>query len=489
VTASSRPPPSLDELLALAEPGGDRTLPDEAEVDRLYPRLVRHKVLTQVMAGWEEAGADLATLGVADEVYRSAWPLPGLLPPIAPGPDGRVPLGSIRDRLAAGRDRIWAAIDAVLGGSSRPIALAFGRAFEAAYPAYRHRMSYDADLAAADLDGAVEAFGVLTGSAGQTLYRCRVSRQGDRWFGVFNTFGRAEDGFEVHVDVLAGGVPTGPGLLMLWYPHRLGDRWREVAFEGRTVRVPTPEDMLLSVAAVRQRKAEFIARDLLDTRAILAVDGSVLDWDDVVGLARRHRLQAALGRLVAGAERVAGHELVPAEVRSELRPGPLERRMLAATVRDEEGMRVGTGRGRLRRAVARLWPSVRAWSSLRGELGAVAASRRMLAQPGRERDLRRRVRAARAGRAETGRGALALGSVCELRPTPSAAPGFCLSKVEGVRDRALGGLDAEARRRIEGLAGLLPDRVGSQVFEGAGPSAGRGLGEGHRCRSFLFSLE
>ena len=441
------------------------------------------------MAGWDAVGADLTVLGVADEVYRSAWPLPGLLPAIAPGPDGRVPLGAIRDGPAAGRGRIWAATDAVLAGSSRPIALAFGRAFEAAYPAYRHRMSYDADLATADLDGAVEALGVLTGSAGQTLYRCRVSRQGDAWFGVFNTFGRGEDGFEVHVDLLAAGIPTGPGLLMLWYPHHLGERWREVAFEGRTVRVPTPEDLLLSVAAVRQRKAEFIARDLLDAQAILATDGSLIDWDEVVRLARRHRLQGALGRLVTGAERVAGRELVPAEVRSGLRAGPLERRVLAATARDDQGMRVGTGRGPVRRAVARLWPSVRAWGSLRVELGAVGASRRMLAQPGRERDLRRRAQAARAGRAEPARGALALGSLCELRPEPCAASGFCLSKVDGVRDRAVAGLDAEARLRLEGLAGRLPDRVGHQVFDGAGASEGRGPADGHRCRSFLFSLE
>jgi hypothetical protein len=483
-------PPSLDELLVLAAPNAPSPPPDDAGVDRLYPRLVRHKVLTQAMVGWEEGGADLDVLGVAAHVYRSAWPLPGLLPHIAPGPDGRVPLGAIRNGLAAGRDRIWAAIDAVRTASARSIVLAFGRAFEAGYPGYRHRMSYDADLATGDLDGAVDVVRALTDSIGQTLYRCRVSRQGGAWFGVFNTFGRGEDGFEVHVDLLAGGVPTGPGLLMLWYPHRLGERWREVVFEGRTVRVPTPEDMLLTVAAVRQRKAEFIARDLLDARTVLSTDGAGIDWDDVVTRAFRHRLQAALGQLVAGAERAAGRELVPSAVRRGLRPGALERRVLAATARDEEGMRVGTGRSRLRRGLLGLWPSVRAWESLRSEAGVVGATRRMAAQPRLDRGLRRRVRSARVGQADTGRRALELGSLCELRPVPSAPPGFCLSKVVGVRERALAGLDADARTRLGGLAELLPDRVGRQVFEGAGPSEGdRGSGGGHRCRAFVFSLD
>jgi hypothetical protein len=431
-------------------PGPER----DAALAALYPAALRHKTLRLAIRHLRRAGGDPAVLTIPADLFRSTWPLSGLVP--APEEHAnRISLAELERALDEQRDRVRAVLRDLLAatapaGSDAPppgVMVVFGRSFEASYPGLRDRLDFDADLLAADLRTGLRLVRSLVQDLGFTLYRCRVSAlvPGAHWMGLFNTF-RSADGFETHVDVLVGGQPAGPGLVPGWFRPPLFDRSREVTWRGLTVRVPSAEDMLLMTAARLERKADFTRRDHNDAWFLLTEEAR-LDWRYVATTASSNGLTGPLRRLVEDAERRAGRTLAPISSRAVTRHPP-------------------RARTALRVARARFQARTFQLSVDLARRGGVAG----LALPA--------LRALRPG----------FGSLCELRAAAAdAGPGFCLSRLPGGPRPMPGRLGPDERADLEAVIALLPGRL-DRALARIRPDAPGTSTQGHRCRAFLYEV-
>jgi hypothetical protein len=462
------------------------------EIDRLYPLLVRHKSLTNAMSHLERAGGDLQRLTISWDRFRSTWPLAPLLPGVRED-GGRVSLAMIRDHLEDHFRRLERALLELvdLTGEDQFLPIG-GMALRVAYPDYSDRMGYDVDVFAHDLHTGLRLLECLRSAMGFALNRCRVSRAGGHWAAVFQTFRSGEDGHDVHVDLMAGGHPVGPGVIPLWFRAPLVDRARSARLEDHVLLVPSPEDMLLVMAVREQRKRAFSRRDINDAGFVLKREGRLLDWDYLCSSARSHGVAGVLLELAGEAERLTGERLVPPLVRARLAPPRLEGRLLAMAAAGgtpERRTLSGSAVGVLRRGWPVLW-SFRYVRREKGRVGAVAGllSARLQARAFlvTSRGASSKSPAARLLLPVTARLHPRLGSLCQARrePVPPGS-GWCLSRVRLLRGMTRR-IDPEGRAVLREIARALPDPLTQRAPRIRRPDARVSL---HRCRAFLFFLD
>jgi putative nucleotidyltransferase-like protein len=500
-----RPPSALVALSSLVEEDGvlaAKELLDARDqalrLDALYPGLLHHKTLTNAIHHLEQAGGDLSELSVSGRLYRSLWPLNVLMPVPEESAGGRISLASIREGLDRHRELLHRMIDDFVGlGLGRPFVLIFGRSIEAAYPAYRHRMDYDTDMFVPTLDDGLAIVSAVLSRLGFVLSRCKVSRVEGPGLAVFNTF-RVRRRHELHLDVMAGGYLTRAGLRPLWLQVPMAERSREVGWRGRTLQVPSAEDMLLITAAKPYRRREITRRDMNDAHFLLVAEQGKLDWDYVVRTAKRHQIEGALHLLMEEAERLENRSLVPADVVEELVPSPIEARLLLRaaaaeglqrTVRTAEGTMLRPGRHRW----SSLWPALWTLRFARARLGRLGAVAYLLAERFERAVFRLQFRAAR--RRGPLRAVVPLlramrprfGSLCELREAPPPANlGFCLARTSARRPHLPEGLGTEERQALGRIIHALPDKVVEERI--ATTERATQQFEAHRCGAFLFNF-
>jgi hypothetical protein len=304
----------------------------QAELDRLYPSLLRHHVAPSAFDALRRAGGDLAELSVAKELVTALWPFNRLLPEPVENPPRRVPLSEL-DRAMR---RHTAHLDALVQGLSargfgERFVLLFGGALRLTTPHYL-RLSNDLDIYAPGAEEGAALVRELWDRWGFVLARLRTSRVKGRALGHFRLLRTTDDGHQVHVDVIVGGRPAGPGLLPAFVEPRLFERSATLALSGCSVRVPSAGDMVVLLAEKVLRHGHLCLRDIHDAWALIAAGSRTIDWSLVLEASARHGLVGMLSRLVAVAELENGQPAIEPEVRLALRPGRLERRLFRGTV-------------------------------------------------------------------------------------------------------------------------------------------------------------
>jgi Uncharacterised nucleotidyltransferase len=467
--------------------------PDD-ELDRLYPLLLRHKCLTNAISHLERAGGDLSRLSISGDTFHTTWPLASLLPGV-PEVDGRVTLASIRTHLGEHGRRLDAALLELADAAGEdPFVAIGGMSLRVAHPEYAVRMGYDVDVFAPDLQTGLRLLGRLRSPMGFALNRCRVSRLEGRWVAVFQTFRPTRDGHDVHLDMMAGGHPVGPGTIPLWFEAPLLERSIAVTIGGRTVRVPSAEDILLLMAVREQRRWAFTRRDVNDAGFLLSREGPRLDWDYLCTSARSHAIGGVLLELLGEAERSLGGPLIPPRARAGLAPAGAERWLLALSAAGGAGGSGQRGIAFLARIARRGWPVLWSFRYTRRERGRVGAGAKLLATRFQARAF---VSTSRLARARTPLAGLLLplaarlhprlGSLCQLRERPSPPGGRCLSRVGALR-RGAARLDPEAQTVLRAIGRALPDPRTQRAPRIRRPD-GKRPGVVHRCRAFLYFLD
>lgn len=304
----------------------------EAELDRLYPAMLRHHVAPAVLDALRRAGGDLSDLSVSGELVTTLWPFSRLFPE----PAGTAPRRVALSDLALATERHTAHLDDLVRGLgargfSDAFVLLFGAALRLVAPDYR-RLSNDLDLYTPGAREGVALIRALWDRWGFVLVRMRTSRHAGRVLGHFKLLRTTDDGHQLHVDIIAGGRPAGPGLLPAFVHPGLFPRSRTVAIGERDVCVPSLEDLLLMLAEKVLRRGALSLRDAHDVWILVANGSGPIDWSYVVETSRRHGLLGIVSRLLAVAEREDGPPAIDPEVRLALRPGPLERRLLRGPV-------------------------------------------------------------------------------------------------------------------------------------------------------------
>ncbi|HEX9410743.1 MAG TPA: nucleotidyltransferase family protein [Actinomycetota bacterium] len=304
----------------------------DAELDRLYPLLVEHHVAPAILETLCGAGGELAELSVARELVATLWPFNRLLPELVENPPGRIPLSE----LALAMQRHTAHLDAVVQGlSDRGLAerfvLLFGGALRLVAPRYP-RLSNDLDVYTPGAAGGVALVRELWDRWGFVLVRLRTSRFDGQGLGHLKLLRTTDDGHQLHVDVIAGGRPARRGLVPAFVEPALFERSRVMTLEGRHVRVPSSEDMLVWLAEKVVRRGHLRLRDVHDAWVLASNGSGGTDWSYVLEASARHGLLGILSRLLAVAERVNGHIAIEPDVRLAMRPGPLMRRLLRGPV-------------------------------------------------------------------------------------------------------------------------------------------------------------
>jgi hypothetical protein len=359
-------------------------------------------------------------------------------------------------------------------------------------------MDYDVDLFAPSLDRALEVVQALRGSLGLALSRCKVSSVEGDGLAVFNTFRESDGGHEIHVDVMAGGYLARGGVRPVWFRAPLWERSSVVSWMGASLRVPSPEDMLLMTAVRMVRKGEIVQRDLNDARFLLE-RGTDLDWTYIRSVAEGHQLNGALHFVATKAEEEAGRRLVPPGARRALSPGRLGRRLLAEAVASSgRQQKVRTSSGTAVRAGRRrwwkVWPALWQMRYAAARLGPARAIAYLATDRVQRRFLHWQMvlsRVDRRGLVPVVRllGALRprFGSLCELRGQPFPRElGFCVSQTAAARPEVIDRFPALAQDRLRAVVETLPERAYRERIATTEGDSQRW--EAHRCGAFVFNL-
>ena len=342
-----------DDAASLAAAQEVLAAPDrEATLDRLYVAALPQRILLTALAHLERADGHGDGLTVSAPLFRSLWPLNALLPPPDDPAASRVRLSWVRRGVDAHRVLLRrVATDLIAGPAPRAMAV-FGLAYETAYPTYHHREHNDADVYAPDAAAALRIVEELLRRHGFALLRFRSSRSEQGTLGHFKLV-TTEGGYQLHVDVIGGGRPTGPGLRPpIVYPP-LFDRARRIQTDGAVELVPAADDMLLLQAEKIQRRGAFTLRDFNDAQFLLVAEEGRIDWEYLVGAAQRHGIGGALHRLVREAERRESRSLTTPGVLRSLTPDRKQRRMIDAVA--GLNSEVATEPGRAATVAARRW--------------------------------------------------------------------------------------------------------------------------------------
>jgi Uncharacterised nucleotidyltransferase len=344
-------------------------------LDRLYPKLLDHKMFLIAAAHLERAGGDLNRLTISAELVETLWPFNALFPTPDGASSGRVSIAAIARRLEAHRGHLDGLLHRVLEARPKGFLLLFGASIRAAYASYEHGFSHDLDVLTPDLAAGMSLLEVFSDELGFGLLRLRSSRADRQRVAHLKLFRLTDDGHRLYVDLIASGRPAGPRTAPPWIHPPLWKRARPVPFGDKAVLVPSPEDMLLLAAEKTRRKADFSRRQCNDVRFLLRQGEGSIDWDYLSRAVRYHAVGSALHRLIEDAERREGRPLVPSELRRRLAPRGKERAIVTALGRTDLAMVAGRGasgpgaRGghrRLLRSWTRRWAAtyaLRRWRS------------------------------------------------------------------------------------------------------------------------------
>ncbi len=260
--------------------------------------LLANKSLQAVLEELAGADVDLSAVHLAADAVPITWDAgvaarwPPNPPPFVFRPGRRPPprvgwqsgitaaelLATMRDHRAHLDETIATMLDEV--GPNRFIVLS-GSAMAARFPDYVARMAYDTDVMARSLDDAAAIIDAGCRLGGQLAYLQLNEDGGGRGAVVW-----ARDG---HMVTFGFEVARSHGL----------DPWERsetVPWQGRRLRVPSPEDLLLLLAAKHRMGRVFGYADRADVETIVA--GSAFDLSYLAAAARRHGLATPLGRLL-----------------------------------------------------------------------------------------------------------------------------------------------------------------------------------------------
>ena len=437
----------------------------ELAFERLVPDLLHDKTLLAAMAHLEHAGADLSTFTVSAALLGSLYPINAFMPPVPEVVPGRVALTGLRARLVRHQELLRGTTVALARSAAwGETVVLFGDGMRAAYPACSNRMHHDVDLLAPDLSVAADLARLLRRDLGGHLVRGRLMRVRGWWLGVLGFVLRTADGYEVHVDLVAGGWPPVRGFPptpATWVMRGA----RHVVIDGQDVRIPSPEGSLLLLTDRTIRKDPFRPNWFPDAMALLS-DPDGLDWEEITERAANLHLAAALRRLLRMTELRAGRALVPAAIWTALPETTLDRKLYARIDAGADAVLTGRrpgwpelrpdGKHALKR-LRQLWLVRDVIRPLGPRWGWAAQGRAKIDGRVFRRQLRfvvnhhRDPRSARILRLLR-RG---YGSRCELREH-GAPPGVGLCSYQFPDRRTWAHLDADAKRVLAPFVALLP---------------------------------
>jgi hypothetical protein len=286
----------------------------DAELDRLYPLVVQHHVAPTILERLRCAGGDLAELSVASGLVASLWPFNRVLPELTEGPPGRTPLSQLALAIQRHATHLGAVVQGLSGRRlAEPFVLLHGAALRLLAPGYR-RLCNDLDLHTPSAVGGAELVRELGDRWGFVLVGKRTRSFHGREIGGFKLLRTTHDGHELHVDIIAGRRPAKPA------DPELFERSRMMTLDGRRIRVPSREDMLVWFAARVLRRGHFGLRDVHDAWVLASSESDGTDWSRVLEASAQHGLSATLSRLLAVAEEVNGQIAIEPDVRRILVP-------------------------------------------------------------------------------------------------------------------------------------------------------------------------
>lgn len=317
--------------------------PDPSAVlDRSYNFLVWQRTLRTMLGHLADGGADLATLQVSPQRIRRTFPA-GYKPVWDVDVDQPVSAARLVEIYATHRRLLAAPIIDLADAGCEGFTLLSGRAFEARYPTYDWRVEFDTDLVSPDMESAMQVTESLV-QAGYELDTVRIRRLGEAPDATVE-IRQLIDGHRISVGVLVGGYHG--------YRAAIHDRADVVSFRGRTVRVPSPEDLLLMLAARIERKRVFALVNLNDAAIVLTDTGRQLDWDHVVDGARAAGLGVTLAVVLELAAPMLPSPVVPNDVPAALVGSQRSSHALAQRAAAiDTHLRTPT---RAQRAIKRLW--------------------------------------------------------------------------------------------------------------------------------------
>lgn len=259
---------------------------------QVYPYLMEQKGIRLALHHLTQAGADLTQMNIPTGLIWRSYPMP--LQPLWPVPeDAQWSLAQLAAMLDQHHRQLWqATINLRQQLAAERFVLLSGRAFEALFPDYEARISFDTDLWVAGLEEGVNAleilvnhldFGLKHGVIHHLLTAPRVQTH----------VKKNQAGFNVSVGILGGGYH--------FYTEALNERAIEVNWQSHTFLAPSLEDSLLMLAVRLQRKFRIQMVNIGDAAVILRC-GKPLDFGLVKHLTQKYHLAAPMGLLLAQTE-------------------------------------------------------------------------------------------------------------------------------------------------------------------------------------------
>lgn len=290
--------PFDDELATEAALAIKTDLHAEQTLNGLYPILMDQKSVLLMPRHLRNAGISLDAIGFSTSLVRSTPPLS--YRSLFPVPEiAQWTFADFGDVLTTHQNLLWAAVfdlKAALGNAG--FLLLSGRAMEALYPQYEGRLGFDVDLWFPELNTALEALEVGVADLGFGLRYASIDNpKVEPHLSAGLT--RTVDGYEINVGVITGAFHAGR-YRRAERPFRgsfaepLGDRSRDIAVNGVMMKTPSPEDLLVILAARVRRKNRVQLINLSDAAVILR-NTTDLDVPLVLALSGRYGLDVELG--------------------------------------------------------------------------------------------------------------------------------------------------------------------------------------------------
>jgi hypothetical protein len=273
-------------------------------MQQLYRILIGEKGIRAALAHLRRAGANLEQLSIPTTAVRNTFPMTWHpLWPVPPEPYWT--LDDMAHVLSRHRELLWqAALDAARELGPQRFVLLSGRAIESLFPAYTERTAFDTDLWVPDLADALDAVEALVRKLGFSLKAAHLKQVGPT-LRMETSVHKTVEGFEVNVGILGGAYHS--------YDEPLDARATHTSWESQCLRAPSPEDLLVMLAALAKKRRRIQMVSIGDAALILRGSES-LDFSLVQRLSSKHGLDVHLGVLLAHVDATW-----PGSVPSELR--------------------------------------------------------------------------------------------------------------------------------------------------------------------------
>lgn len=275
--------------------------------DDLVSAFLNHRILTHLIRHLTMVGLDLSAIRVAEAIWERCS-TSTVVPALPSGPDGRIPLGQIGERLDHHRDIQRRVVATLAQSVPQSFLVMFGQGISLAHPEYAERFSHDIDLVVSSPESGHAVVRILN-DLGFDTTDARVGSYLGVPFHDWTLDASNIDGHRMHVDISTGAITRSDGWMKPVVLPDLFDAAQAVDLPhlpAARVLVPCDTHQILLLAEKAQRTQRYDCRVRCDATVLTRL-GDV-DAGFVTEAARQSALSSSLRWALGGSRHELGTE-------------------------------------------------------------------------------------------------------------------------------------------------------------------------------------